>query len=228
VGLRVGCELSSGSLAVKVLYKTENLEVRQASCGPYDNNCYVLVCPETKESVIVDTPAEPEKALATAKGTMVKAILMTHCHGDHITGHAEIKQATGAPVWVHESEAGLLPLPPEHHFRHEGAVSFGRVTLRTIHVPGHTTGGTCLLWRNQLFAGDTLFPDGPGKTWSPQAFKQLVASLKERIFTLPDDVAVYPGHGRSTALAREKEQFRDFESRTHRPDLHGDIVWLRD
>jgi glyoxylase-like metal-dependent hydrolase (beta-lactamase superfamily II) len=213
---------------MNVLFTSPNLEIRQVSCGPYDNNCYVLVCPKTGESVMVDTPAEPEQALALAKGTKVTAILMTHCHGDHITGHNEIRRATGAPVWVHESEAGALPVPPEHHFQHNGSITFGDVTVRTIHVPGHTTGGTCLLWRNQLISGDTLFPDGPGKTWSPEAFMQLVASLKERIFTLPDDVAVYPGHGRSTVLGREKAQFRDFERRQHRPGLCGDVVWLKD
>ncbi len=213
---------------MSTLFKSECLEIRQVSCGPYDNNCYVLVCPKTGESVIVDTPAEPEKALALAKGTVVKGILMTHCHGDHVTGHMEIRRATNAPVWVHESEAGRLPAPPERRFQHEGTITVGQVTLRTIHVPGHTTGGTCLLWQDQLVSGDTLFPNGPGKTWSPEAFKQLVGSLKERIFTLPGDVAVYPGHGRSTVLAREKAQFRDFESRQHRPGLCGDVVWLKD
>ncbi|MBI3744384.1 MAG: MBL fold metallo-hydrolase [Chloroflexi bacterium] len=206
----------------------DGLEVRKVSCGPYDNNVYVLVCPKTKQSVIVDTPLEPEKALAEAKGTKVVGILLTHCHQDHILGHKQIREATGAPVWVHPTEASALPVKPDHAFGHNGSVSFGTITLKTIHVPGHTTGGTALLWGDQLFSGDVLFPNGPGKTWSVEAFKQLVTNLRERIFTLPDDVRVYPGHGSDTVLGREKEQFRQFESRPHKPDLHGDVLWLRD
>ena len=204
------------------------IQIRKVSVGPYDNNCYVIVSPGTRESVIVDTPAEPEKVLAETAGTQVKAILITHCHGDHIAGHREVKEATGAPVWVHESEAARLPLPPEHYFEHGGQVAFGSVTLETLHVPGHTTGATSFLWNDQLFSGDTLFPNGPGKTWSPEAFRQLVTMLKERLFVLPDDVTVHPGHGAGTVLGREKRQFRTFESRPHRADLHGDVLWLQE
>ena len=201
------------------------IEIRKINTGPYDNNAYIVVCPETKESVIIDTPAEPEKILAEAQGTHVKAILITHCHRDHILGHREIKEATGVPVWVHESEADVLPLPPEHFFQHDGQVTFGTITLTTIHVPGHTTGGTSLLWRDHLFSGDTLFPNGPGRTDSPANFQQLVRSLEERIFVLPDNVAVYPGHGADTVLGREKEQYRQFKQRPHRPDLCGGVLW---
>lgn len=204
------------------------LEIRKISAGPYDNNAYILVCPETGESVIVDTPAEPEKVLAEAKGTRVVGILMTHCHLDHILGHREIKQATGAPVWVHPSEAAALPLKAEHAFEHEGQVRFGTVTLRTIHVPGHTTGGTALVWDGHLFSGDTLFPNGPGRTTSPENFRLLVSMLAQRIFVLPDHMQVHPGHGASTVLGREKAQFAEFSKRRHRPDLCGDVVWTRD
>lgn len=202
------------------------LEIRKVSAGPYDNNAYVIVSRATGESVIVDTPAEPEKVLAAAAGTEVRAILITHCHADHIQGHREIVAATGAPVWVHASEAEKLPIPPQHVFQHQGVIQLGRESLSTLHLPGHTTGGTAILWGKQLFSGDTLFPNGPGKTWSPDAFRQLVSMLKERIFTLDDDIAVRPGHGGDTVLGREKQQFRTFESQSHSPELCGDVLWL--
>ena len=210
-----------------VIYR-DGIEIRKISTGPYDNNCYIVVCRRSNESVIIDTPAEPEKVLGEARGTRVQAILMTHCHMDHVLGHREVKEATGAPVWVHASEKDQLPLPAERFFEHGGQVSFGHVTLATIHVPGHTTGGTSLLWGKHLFSGDTLFPNGPGKTWTPQSFRQLVGSLEERIFVLPDDLAVHPGHGADTVLGREKSQYLDFKGRQHRPDLCGDVLWLRD
>ena len=209
-----------------VIY-SDGIEIRKVSAGPYDNNAYVIVDPETNVSAIVDTPAEPEKVLKEAEGTDVRLILMTHCHGDHILGHREIREATGADVWVHDSEARLLPLEPEHRFDHDGQVSIGNVTLRTIHVPGHTTGGTSLLWRDHLFSGDVLFPNGPGRTTSPQNFRQLVSMLKERIFVLPDEVAVHPGHGADTVMGREKDQFRAFEQKPQPPDLHGNVEWLK-
>ena len=204
---------------------SDGLEIRKIRIGSFDNCCYVLVCPDTGESVIVDTPAEPEKILAEAEGTKVVGILMTHCHMDHILGHKVVKEATGAPVWVHPSEADILPLAPEHEFQHEGQVTFGSITLRTIHVPGHTTGGTSLLWRDHLFSGDVLFPNGPGSTTSPENFQQLVEMLGQRIFTLPKDVKVNPGHGEDTVMGREKDQFADFSKRSHKPDLCGNVLW---
>lgn len=209
-----------------VVHSDPHLEVRKVALGPYDNNCYIVVSRSTGESLLIDAPAEPEKALAEAAGTQVKAILITHCHFDHILGYETLKRATGAPAWVHRSEADKLPIPPEHLFEHGGTIFLGSLSLETIHVPGHTTGGTAILWGNQLFSGDVLFPNGPGKTWSPADFRQLVAMLKERLFTLPDTVAVRPGHGAGTWLRREKEQFRQFEARAHPQDLCGDVLWL--
>ncbi|MCH7552658.1 MAG: MBL fold metallo-hydrolase [Chloroflexi bacterium] len=205
---------------------TDGLEIRKITTGSYENNTYILVCPETNASVIIDTPAEPDKILAEAAGTDVKAIYMTHCHPDHTTGHREIKEATGAPVWVHASEADQLPLPPEHTFEHDGIVRFGAISLQTIHVPGHTTGGTSLLWRDHLFSGDVLFPNGPGRTTSPANFLQLIEMLRERIFTMADDIAVHPGHGLDTVMGREKKLFEAFSQRTHSPDLCGNIAWV--
>ncbi len=207
-----------------VIYRG-GIEIRKVNTGPYDNNCYVIVCPRTLESVIVDTPAEPEKVLAEAHGTKVKAVLMTHCHMDHVLGHREVKAATGAPVWVHKSEADQLPLPPEHLFQHEGSITFGDITLRTIHVPGHTTGGTSLLWGKHLFSGDTLFPNGPGRTQSPGELDQLIHSISTKLIPLPDATAVYPGHGDFTVLSKEKERLDQFLARPRDPGLYGDITW---
>ena len=154
---------------------SSGIEIRTINTGPYDNNTYILVCPSTKESVIIDTPAEPEKILALTEGTDVKGILITHCHMDHILGHREIKEATGAPVWVHESEADQLPLSPEHYFQHGGEITFGTLTLRAIHVPGHTTGGTSLAWGDHLFFRRHLVPQ---RTWEDDLTRKFPAAHK--------------------------------------------------
>ena len=207
---------------------SDGIEIRRVSTAPYNNNCYVLVCRESKESVIIDAPSEPERVLAEAATSKVVAIVTTHCHMDHVLGLVELQRATGAPVAVHPAEADRLPLRSEKELVHHGSFRFGTIALKTIHVPGHTPGGIAFLYEKHLFSGDSLFPNGPGKTQSPRDFRQLVKNLQERIFTLPDDVLVYPGHGESTVLGAEKEQFRVFSHRPHRPDLCGDVLWLKD
>jgi glyoxylase-like metal-dependent hydrolase (beta-lactamase superfamily II) len=77
-----------------------------------------------------------------------------------------------------------------------------------------------------LIAGDTIFPAGPGKTLSPESFKQLVQSITSKIFSLPEDTQIYPGHGDSTVLQKEKAEFAIFSSRSHDPGLCGDVLWL--
>jgi len=82
------------------------------------------------------------------------------------------------------------------------------------------------LYKQALLDGDTLFPHGPGHTISNANFKQIVRSLEDKIFVLPDETQVYPGHGETTVLGKEKEEFKIFLSRSHRPDLCGDVLWL--
>jgi glyoxylase-like metal-dependent hydrolase (beta-lactamase superfamily II) len=77
-----------------------------------------------------------------------------------------------------------------------------------------------------LISGDTIFTAGPGKTRSPAAFEQIVESITEKIFVLPDDTQIYPGHGDATVLKKEKDEFAVFSSRSHNPDLCGDVLWL--
>jgi len=98
--------------------------------------------------------------------------------------------------------------------------------LKVLHTPGHTAGSLSFLTGKYLISGDTIFPGGPGKTGSPDMFRQIVNSITEKIFALPDDTQVYPGHGDATVLKKEKEEFTVFSSRPHSPDLCGDVLWL--
>ena len=105
-------------------------------------------------------------------------------------------------------------------------ISFGTVGLKVLHTPGHTPGSICFLTGKYLLSGDTIFPGGPGKTYSPDKLQQIIDSITGKIFVLPEDTRIFPGHGASTIVRREKVEFDVFSSRPHNASLCGDVLWL--
>lgn len=189
-------------------------------------NAYALVCQHTRDSVLVDAPGEPGKIVAQLEGTNPKYILITHNHFDHTLALAEVKSKLKVPIAAHSLDAGGIPVPLDITLEDGDTVSFGNIELRVLHTPGHTPGSLAFHTGKYLISGDTLFPGGPGKTGAPENLKQIIKSITERIFVLPDDTEVHPGHGDSTVLKKEKEEFAVFSSRSHAPDLCGDVLWL--
>ncbi len=209
------------------LHYDGEVKIAKINMGPYDNNGYIVICPETNEGIVIDTPAEPEKLLSQVGDVQVKAILITHKHQDHLLGFAEITEAIGAPVAVHAQDVDGLPRAPETVLNDGDTITFGNQTVRAIFTPGHTEGATCYLVGKHLFSGDTLFPGGPGKSRTPEALRQLLGSINDQLLSLPDDVAVYPGHGPAdTTISEARRRYQVFTSKTHSPDLCGDIDWL--
>ena len=209
-----------------VVIKDDNLEIDKLTLGPFGTNSYVITCPLTGESVAVDASAGAGEILKRLEGTHPRFILITHTHMDHLGALSELKSALEIPVAVHPLDAKGLPLQPEILLSDGDTVSFGKVDLRVLHTPGHTPGSLCFLTGNYLISGDTLFPGGPGKTRSPDDLKQIIESIQGKIFPLPDDTHVFPGHCDSTILKKEKEEFALFSSRAHDPNLCGDVLWL--
>ena len=209
-----------------LVVKDDNIEIEKLELGPFGTNAYVLVCRATGDSVLVDTPAEASKIVERLKGTDPRYILITHNHMDHLGAFSELKAKLGVPVGAHPLEAGRLPSPPEILLNDGDIVSFGNVELKVLHTPGHTPGSLCFLTGQYLISGDTLFPGGPGKTSRPADLRQVIESITEKIFVLPDDTQVYPGHGDSTVLKKEKDEFAVFSARAHDPGLCGDVLWL--
>ena len=202
------------------------IKITKINMGPYNNNGYIIVCPETNEGIIIDTPAEPEKLLSELGNVKIKVILITHGHQDHLLGFGEIKSKVAAVVGAGVDDIDLLPTPPELGLTDGAVIQFGKRSIKALSTPGHTPGSTCFLVGNHLFSGDTLFPGGPGKSRSPEAFRQEIDSITKKLLVLPDETAVYPGHGDDTTIGNAREEYQAFASRPHPDDLHGDVSWL--
>jgi len=209
-----------------VVAKDDAIQIERLELGPFGTNAYIVICQKTRDSVLIDVPAEASIIMDRLKGTNPKYILLTHNHMDHIGALAELRARLKVPLAAHVSDAGNLPSPPEILLSDGDTVSFGNLKFAVLHTPGHTPGGLCFKVGRYLVSGDTIFPGGAGKTWSPAAFKQIVKSITEKIFVLPDDTQIYPGHGDFTVLRKEKDEFAVFSSRPHNPELCGGVLWL--
>jgi glyoxylase-like metal-dependent hydrolase (beta-lactamase superfamily II) len=193
--------------------------------GPLAANCFILGCEETREGVVVDAGADADRIIESIErhGLRITHIINTHGHFDHVGGNAAVREKTGARLLVHEGDAHLLSRalevaarfgvwgensPPPDSFLEDGLViPFGKLKLTVIHTPGHSPGGCCLYIADEgvLISGDTLFAEGVGRTDFPGcSHEQLVASIRSRLFVLPDDTKVYPGHGPATSIGHEK------------------------
>jgi len=211
---------------VGLVAKDEYVHVERLKLGLFDTNSYILTCALTGDSVLVDAPAEASEILKASKGTNPRYILITHNHMDHIGALSELKSKLRIPIGAHRLDVKGLPLRPEILLEDGENVSYGNIGLKVLHTPGHTPGSLCFLVGKHLISGDTIFPGGPGKTKSPTDLKLIIESLTSKILVLPDDTTIYPGHGDSTILKKEKEEFAIFSSRSHDPNLFGDVLWL--
>jgi len=205
--------------------KNDRIQIIRLELGPFGTNSYILICQETNESVVVDAPGEAGMVVERLKETQPKYILMTHDHFDHIGGLVELRSALEVPVAAHIADANDLPLEPDLLLNDGDEILLRAIKLRVLHTPGHTPGSVCFLVGNYLIAGDTLFPGGPGKTQSPADFRRIIESITQRLFVLPDELKVYPGHGEATTIKEAKQQYEVFSTRPHDPNLCGDVEW---
>jgi len=208
------------------LFEDDTVQIERLELGPFGTNAYIVVCKGTGESVLIDAPAEANIIINKLKITTPKYILLTHNHMDHIGALAQLRSEMKLPLAAHISDAKGLIEPPEKLLDDGDTILLEKLKFTVLHTPGHTPGSLCFRVGHYLLAGDTIFPGGPGKTSSPHDFKQLIRSITEKIFTLPDDTQVLPGHGTYTVLGKEKKEFAVFASRTHDPQLCGDVLWL--
>jgi glyoxylase-like metal-dependent hydrolase (beta-lactamase superfamily II) len=190
------------------------IELKAFSVGSMDNNVYIMVDPASNESILFDAPTDAPRILRELEGTQLKYILMTHADGDHVQALQQIRRATGAPVGAHPSEAARLPGPPDFELGDNQTIKFGSRELLAVHTPGHSPGGVSFIIDDILIAGDTLFPGGPGNTQRPEGnFDQIIESIRTKLFVLPDDTRVYPGHGKPTTIGAERPHLQEWIDR---------------
>ena len=195
-------------------YEDDQVQVTKVVVGPMVNNVYVVRCVETGASVLIDAADEPEVLLPLCDELQVGDVLTTHGHRDHIQAVPAVRDA-GHRVGVSPADAGMLPA---HDFEiaDGDVIEVGRLRLHAIHTPGHTPGSTCFTIDGSavLFSGDTLFPGGPGATRGNEVnFATIIRSLQQRLFTLPDETVVLPGHGAGTTIGTERPHLQEWIDR---------------
>lgn len=185
-------------------YEDDRVVVRKRCVGSWENDAYAVICRRTGASVLVDAAAEPESLVDLLAGTTPVAVLTTHGHPDHVGAAEAMRRRLGVPWRIHPADAGLAGLEPDEPLL-PGPVAFGAARLEVLHTPGHTAGSVCLVGDGFVLTGDTLFPGGPGATRGPgSSFEDIVASIRDQLFTLPGTTLVFPGHGLDTTIGTER------------------------
>jgi hydroxyacylglutathione hydrolase len=199
------------------------LIIESLTVGPIQANCYILGCEETREAVVIDPGGEADRILMTLARSNLKLryIINTHGHFDHVGANKRLKDATGAPILIHRLDAPMLDQlsasaaswglsaedsPAPDRLLEEGdTVVFGTITLTVLHTPGHTPGGISLFTDGCVFVGDTLFAGSVGRTDFPGGnAATLKQNIQSKLFSLADDVIVYPGHMEPTTVGKER------------------------
>ncbi|WP_346534051.1 MBL fold metallo-hydrolase [Micromonospora sp. DPT] len=186
-----------------------------------DNNVWVVG--DDTECVVIDAPHDVDAIRRAVAGRRVVAVLATHAHDDHVRVAPELAKATGAPVLLHPADRVLWDLvhpdlPPGGSLADGQGIDVAGTTLRVLHTPGHSP-GACSFHAPDLgavFTGDTLFAGGPGATGrSYSDFGTIVASIRDRLLTLPPETVVHTGHGDDTTIGAEAPHLPEWLARGH-------------
>ncbi len=199
------------------------MRIEALAVGPLQANCFIVACPVTRQAAVIDPGDEGERILhlLRGEGLELKLVINTHGHFDHVGANRFLVEATGAELCLHSADRALLLRAADHAARYglravdspeprrllaDGdRLQVGELTLEVLHTPGHTPGGVCLYTPGHLFSGDTLFAGSVGRTDLPGGdMATLIAGIRNRLWSLPEETQVHPGHGPDTTLGREK------------------------
>ena len=202
-----------------------DLKIGRLMLGAVQTNCYFVYREGTTDVIFFDPADKGGYIYETLKekNLQVKGILLTHGHFDHIWGCNELRELSGAPIYAYEEEKVLCEdavtnvseqvgrpytVIPDRYLKDGEEITISGITCRLIATPGHTVGSCCYYFKDDgiLIAGDTLFQESVGRTdLATGSTGTLVRSIKDKLFILPDDTKVYPGHGDITTIGHEKQ-----------------------
>jgi glyoxylase-like metal-dependent hydrolase (beta-lactamase superfamily II) len=161
---------------------------------------------------VIDPGGDADRILITLAKDKLRCvyIINTHGHFDHSADNKRLKEVTGAQLLIHQADAPMIlhqsnSPPPDRYLGEGDIITFGDISLKVLHTPGHSPGSISLVTDKIVFVGDTLFAGSIGRTDFPGGDDEgLLRNVRKKIFTLSDDVVVYPGHGPKTTVARER------------------------
>lgn len=202
-----------------------DLKIGRMVLGICQTNCYFVYKEGSSEVIFIDPADRGDYIYETLKekGFRVAGILLTHGHFDHIWGSKKLRELSGGKIYAYEGEKEVCEdagknvseqagrsytVEPDVYLKDNEEVTIAGMTCRLIATPGHTRGGCCYYFEEagMLISGDTLFQESVGRTDFPTgSMSTLIRSIKERLFVLPDNVKVYPGHGDTTEIGLEKK-----------------------
>lgn len=193
---------------------------------PFEQNCSLLICPETKKAAVVDPGGDIQKIMAAINShkVTVEKIFLTHGHMDHVGATEELAKSlnidiegphAGDKFWLDQLPMQgqmfgfpqIPPFEPQRWLNHGETIIFGHQTLEVLHTPGHTPGHVVFNHKEtkQVIVGDVLFSGSIGRTDFPQGnFDTLMTSIKTQLWTLPEETIIYPGHGPTSSIGHEK------------------------
>lgn len=213
----------TGSVTVggpAAVHELRDLVISKVAVGPYDNNAYLLRCVATGTQVLLDAAADSDRLLELIGDDGLRAVITTHGHKDHWQALSAVLAATGAQHWAHAADAADIAVAVDRALTDGDVVAIGQVSLRVVHLVGHTPGSVSLVYDDptgapHAFTGDSLFPGGIGNTWGDAArFGTLYADVVGKLFdVLPDETWVYPGHGGDTTLGAERPHLVEWRER---------------
>lgn len=194
--------------------ETETYRIRKFCVGPLENNVYVVACAVTGSAVIIDAADEADRILGEVADVTPLAILTTHGHWDHVQAAIAVRDQLTVPFRIGEADQQMAGIDADTPFEPDEPIAVGDLVITAVHTPGHTAGSTSFVLEGHVFTGDTLFPGGPGATRGGGAsFSQIIDSVRDRLFTLPGETLVHPGHGLDTTIATESPALADWVAR---------------